>query len=72
MEASMVSEAAVVHVADFITHGLGIGSSGASLVPELNTNAWQALGLDTKDLFDIARQAERQANDVMAAFFPEG
>ncbi len=72
MEASMVSEAAVVHVADFITHGLGIGSSGASLVPELNTNAWQALGLDTKDLFGIARQAERQANDVMAAFFPEG
>ncbi len=72
MAASMVNEAAVVHVADFITHSLGIGSSGASLVPELNTNAWQALKLARTDLFDIAKQAERQANDVMAAFFPEG
>ena len=69
-EASMVREASVVHVADFITHALAMGSSGASLVPELNTNAWQALGLKKQDLADISRQAERQANDIMAAFFP--
>jgi HD-like signal output (HDOD) protein len=69
-EASMVREASVVHVADFIAHALAMGSSGASLVPELNTNAWQLLGLDKQDLADISRQAERQANDIMAAFFP--
>ncbi|MGL1863141.1 MAG: HDOD domain-containing protein [Pseudodesulfovibrio sp.] len=72
MEASMVKEACVIHLADFITHCLGIGSSGASLVPELNTNAWQALKLSVGDLAGIAKQAERQSNDVMAAFFPEG
>jgi len=71
MEASMIKEAAVVHVADFIAHGLSIGSSGASLVPELNTNAWLALGLTKDDLAAIAKKAERQSNDVMAAFFPE-
>lgn len=70
MEASMVNEAAIIHIADFITHSLGVGSSGASLVPELNTNAWSTLKLSKDDLSTIARQAERQANDVMLAFFP--
>ena len=69
-EASMVREASVIHVADFITHSLAMGSSGASLVPELNTNAWRTLGLKKQDLADISRMAERQANDIMAAFFP--
>lgn len=72
MEASMPSEASIVHMADFITHGLGIGASGASLVPEINANAWKLLNLSVSDLADIAHQAERQANDVMVAFFPEG
>lgn len=72
MEASMTKEAAVVHLADFITHGLSIGASGASLVPEINANAWQLLGLSRDDLGEIARFSERQSNDVMAAFFPEG
>lgn len=71
MEASMPAEASVVHVADFIIHGLGIGSSGASLVPELDPRAWKKLGLREADLPDIVRQAERQVSDVMAAFFPE-
>lgn len=70
LEAAMPKEAAIIHMADFITHGLSIGSSGASLVPELNTNAWQLLKLSPSDLSTISRQAERQANDVMAAFFP--
>jgi HD-like signal output (HDOD) protein len=71
MEASMPAEASVIHVADFIIHGLGIGSSGASLVPELDPRAWKKLGLREADLSDIVRQAERQASDVMTAFFPE-
>lgn len=70
LSSSMPKEAAVVHVADFITHALGIGSSGASLVPELDVNAWQALGMDREELLEIAKQAERQARDVMVAFFP--
>jgi len=72
MNASMPAEAAVIHLADFISHSLGVGASGASLVPELNTNAWNLLKISPEDLSTICRQAERQANDVMAAFFPEG
>jgi HD-like signal output (HDOD) protein len=71
MDASMPAEAAVVHVADFIAHGIGIGSSGASLVPELDPRAWKKTGLRDGDLADVVRQAERQTGDVMAAFFPD-
>lgn len=70
-EASMPREAAVIHVADFIAHSLSMGSSGASLVPELNTNAWQMLDISKDDLPDISRRAERQAHDIMDAFFPQ-
>jgi len=63
-------EASVISLANFIVHGLDMGESGPTLVPELNANAWQLLGLATTDLADIARQAERQANTVMNAFFP--
>ncbi|QGY39322.1 HDOD domain-containing protein [Pseudodesulfovibrio cashew] len=62
-------EASVVHLADFITHGLGIGASGASLVPSLNETAWNTLNLSTKDLSEICHVAERQAADVIKAFF---
>jgi HD-like signal output (HDOD) protein len=72
MEASLAVEAAVIHVADFITHGMGIGSSGASLVPEMDPVAWESLGVDEAGLAEVVRQAERQADDVMAAFFPAG
>lgn len=72
MEASMPKEASVIHLADFITHGLGIGASGASLVPQISADAWKAIDLSVKELGEICRQAERQATDVMAAFFPDG
>ena len=72
LDCSMPKEAAVVHVADFITHSLAIGASGGTLVPVLDEKAWATLNLSTKDLTELTRQAERQATDVMAAFFPEG
>lgn len=71
MEASMKKEAAAIHLADFLTHGLGVGSSGASLVPILDAEAWDLLNLSVADLADICRQGERQASEIMAAFFPD-
>lgn len=68
-EAPMTKEAAVIHLADFITHGVGIGASGASLVPLLNEEAWDNLGLNITALDEICRKAEHQAHDVVEAFF---
>lgn len=67
--APMSREAAVIHLADFITHGVGLGASGASLVPLLNETAWDSLGLHIADLDAVCRKAEHQASDVMAVFF---
>jgi len=69
MASPMTKEAAVVHLADFITHGVGIGASGASLVPLLSEEAWDALGLEVNVLPAICNKAEQQAKDVMQAFF---
>lgn len=71
MTASMTKEAAIIHVADFISHSLSLGDNGTTLVPELNTNAWQEVGISKNDLAGIVRQAERQTSDVMAAFFTD-
>ncbi|MEF2229790.1 MAG: HDOD domain-containing protein [Pseudodesulfovibrio sp.] len=70
LQSALPREAAVVSVADFIAHGLEMGESGPTLVPELDANAWQTLGLAAADLADIARQAERQTSTIMHAFFP--
>lgn len=69
MESEMVREASIIHVADFIAHSLSIGASGGSLVPVLDVTAWQELGVPLEGLAEIARHSERQANDIMAAFF---
>lgn len=67
--APMSKETAIIHLADFITHGIGIGASGASLVPLLSEKAWGVLGINTSVLSEISRKAETQSKDVMAAFF---
>lgn len=69
MASSAPVEAAVIHVADFITHGIGLGSSGCSLVPVLNEEAWTKLHIAESALKPISRKAERQTHDVMTAFF---
>lgn len=52
--------ATLVHLADIITNGLGIGTSGERFVPPLDTEAWEALGL-SPSCFDIVfRQATHQ------------
>ncbi|MDD3311053.1 HDOD domain-containing protein [Pseudodesulfovibrio sp.] len=69
---AMPREAAVVNVADFMAHGLDMGESGPTLVPELNPSAWDALGIPVAELAELTHKAERQADTIMAAFFPRG
>jgi len=65
-------QAAVVCVADFMAHGLDMGESGPTLVPELVPAAWDSLGIPVSELGELTRKAERQADTIMAAFFPKG
>ena len=48
-------QAAVVHTADIIVNGLGIGTSGERFVPPLDNDAWNRLGL-SPSCFETAIQ----------------
>jgi HD-like signal output (HDOD) protein len=58
------AQASIVHVADIIANAMGLGSSGERLVPPLDTNAWDSLGL-SPSCFDVVI---RQAINQLSAF----
>ena len=52
--------ATLVHLADIITNGLGIGTSGERFVPPLDTGAWEGLELSPTCFDLVIRQATHQ------------
>lgn len=58
-------EAAIIHVADILSHALGLGTSGELFVPPLDEEAWSRLGLPTSMLSAILTQLEAQFNDAV-------
>ncbi|UCF90663.1 MAG: HDOD domain-containing protein [Desulfobacterales bacterium] len=52
--------AAVIHLADIMVNGLGIGSSGERFVPPLDHKAWEDLGLPVSCFESVIRQALHQ------------
>ena len=56
--------AAIVHLADIIANGLGLGSSGERFVPLLDYKAWEDLSLATNALEVIVKQAIHQFNSI--------
>ena len=63
-----VLEASIIHIADFIAHGLELGNSGEKLVPPLDARAWELLQLPTSLLSSIISQINRQFPDAIAMF----
>jgi HD-like signal output (HDOD) protein len=52
--------ATVVHLADIITNGLGIGTSGERFVPPLDNEAWESLKLPPSCFETVVEQATHQ------------
>ncbi len=52
--------AAIIHLADIIVNGLGIGSSGEKLVPPLDHNAWDDLDISPSCFETVIGQATHQ------------
>jgi hypothetical protein len=50
----------LVHLADIITNGLGIGTSGERFVPPLDQVAWENLGLSPTCFDLVTKQAIHQ------------
>jgi HD-like signal output (HDOD) protein len=59
-EAQQLVPATLVHLADIITNGLGIGTSGERFVPPLDAEAWDALGLPPTCFDIVIKQATHQ------------
>jgi HD-like signal output (HDOD) protein len=54
------AETAVIHGADIIAHALQIGNSGEILVPPLNAQAWEQIGIAPGMLSSALDETERQ------------
>ena len=52
--------ATLVHLADIITNGLGVGTSGERFVPPLDTEAWDSLNLSPSCFDIVVKQAIHQ------------
>lgn len=61
-------EAAVVHVADFLAHGLGHGSSGEHFIPPLEPAAWSLVDFPLSHLRSIIEAADQQIAIVENTF----
>ncbi|MGD2187252.1 MAG: HDOD domain-containing protein [Desulfobacterales bacterium] len=59
-EAPQPAPATLVHLADIITNGLGIGTSGERCVPPLDNTAWESLGLSPTCFDVVVKQATHQ------------
>jgi HD-like signal output (HDOD) protein len=58
------SHAAIVHLADIMTNGLGIGTSGERFVLPLDTNGWDSLGLKPSCFELVIQQATHQLSTL--------
>lgn len=59
--------ATIVHLADIIANGLGMGSSGERFVPPLDYKAWEDLGLAINVLEVAVKQSIHQFNSLETA-----
>lgn len=63
-------EPAIIHVADNLTNGVEIAKGGMYVMPGLDEDAWELLGLDPETALENAvNQYAEQIDIVMAAFF---
>jgi HD-like signal output (HDOD) protein len=61
---SFSMEAAIVHIADILAHGMQFGSSGENFVPPLDERAWELLDMPISSLSPIVDQLDRDLSDI--------
>ncbi|MCX5910269.1 MAG: HDOD domain-containing protein, partial [Deltaproteobacteria bacterium] len=62
-------EASMVHIADIVTNGLGMGTSGEHFVPLLLPGVWEGLGLEKEFLTHMVPQLDFQLKEIEVNFF---
>lgn len=67
-QAQHPQKAAIVHLADIITHGLGIGSSGERSIPCFDNKAIDTIAISTHTIQMVIRQAVHQLGPMDTIF----
>ena len=57
------AHAAIVHLADILTRGVGFGFAGDNYVPAINRTAWELLKLSDSDLREILNEMDQTFSD---------
>jgi len=70
-EAKFPIEAASAYVADLISNGLGLGSSGERLAPPFLPGVWDALQMDASVLPKLIGEVDHQIADMVAILAQE-
>ena len=61
-------EAASVHIADIIAHGMLLGGSGERFVPPVSPEAWDVLSMEPMSMIPAVAEVERQYADSLRLF----
>ncbi len=61
-------ESSVVHLADYLVHGMQIGNSGERFIPPLSTMAWARVGLTAPVLESVMESIDEQTAAVYDSF----
>jgi len=62
-------ESSIIHVADIMANVMCAGSSGETLIPPLNHEAWTQIGLTPNFLSLTMEQSDRQLEDILESIF---
>jgi hypothetical protein len=63
-------EPAIIHVADNLTNAVEIAQGGMYVIPGIDDDAWELLGLDADTvLLEAADKYCEQIDNIMEAFF---
>lgn len=65
------AETAVLHLADIIVHAMEMGTSGETLVPAIDANAWKIIDLSTGTIPSVMDRIENQVDEVIQSIMPD-
>lgn len=63
-----VQDASLIHLADFFSASLSLGSAGDRFVPEFSEAAWGYSGLSESRIYYIVEELQRQYEEVCSVF----
>lgn len=65
-------EPKIIHIADIITHALGMGKSGESYVPPLDETVWTGLGISVSEVKQIIEKLDEEIESTMELLMGAG